>query len=137
MLRSRFNNMIQTLFKWSARSPAENLPALCSKLWLILVDLKLKRPCHCEEHPKRLVKGPSNGKDQDSASWDCNHLEEVWKIPLECCRQFMSACMLRHFSHVCLCATLWTVACQAPLSMGFSRQEQWSGLLCPYPTSSS
>ena len=30
-------------------------------------------------------------------------------------------------------ATLWTVAHQAPLSMGFSRQEYWSGLLCPPP----
>ena len=29
--------------------------------------------------------------------------------------------------------TLWTVACQAPLSMGFSRQEYWSGLPCPPP----
>ena len=29
------------------------------------------------------------------------------------------------------CATLWTVACQAPLSMGFSRQEYWSGLPLP------
>ena len=29
--------------------------------------------------------------------------------------------------------TLWTVAHQAPLSMGFFRQECWSGLLCPYP----
>jgi len=29
------------------------------------------------------------------------------------------------------CATLWTVACQAPLSMGLSRQEYWSGLPCP------
>ena len=27
----------------------------------------------------------------------------------------------------------WTVACQVPLSMGFSRQEYWSGLPCPYP----
>jgi len=27
----------------------------------------------------------------------------------------------------------WTAACQAPLSMGFSRQEYWSGLLCPPP----
>ena len=27
--------------------------------------------------------------------------------------------------------TLWTVAHQAPLSMGFSRQEYWSGLPCP------
>ena len=29
--------------------------------------------------------------------------------------------------------TLWTVACQAPLTMGFSRQEYWSGLPCPLP----
>ena len=29
--------------------------------------------------------------------------------------------------------TLWTVAHQAPLSMGFSRQEYWSGLPCPLP----
>ena len=28
---------------------------------------------------------------------------------------------------------LWTVACQALLSMGFSRQEYWSGLPCPPP----
>ena len=28
---------------------------------------------------------------------------------------------------------LWTVACQAPLSMGFSRQEYWSGLPFPSP----
>ena len=27
----------------------------------------------------------------------------------------------------------WTVACQAPLSMGFSRQEYWNGLPCPLP----
>ena len=30
-------------------------------------------------------------------------------------------------------ATLWTVVCQAPLSMGYSRQEYWSGLPCPPP----
>ena len=36
--------------------------------------------------------------------------------------------MLSRFSHVQLFATLWTVACQAPLSIGFSRQEYWSGL---------
>ena len=46
--------------------------------------------------------------------------------------------------HVCVCmcvsclvvsdpVTLWTVACQAPLSMGFSRQEYWSGLPFPFP----
>ena len=45
----------------------------------------------------------------------------------------MRACMLSHFSHVQLCAPLWTVACQAPLSVGFSRQEYWSGLPCSLP----
>ena len=41
--------------------------------------------------------------------------------------------MLSHFSHVQLFVTPWTAAHQAPLSMGFSRQEYWSGLLCPPP----
>ena len=36
-------------------------------------------------------------------------------------------------SCVRLLATPWTIACQAPLCMGFSRQEYWSGLLCPPP----
>ena len=44
-----------------------------------------------------------------------------------------SGCVLSLFSHVQLFATPWTVACQAPLSMGFSRQEYWSGLPCPPP----
>ena len=43
------------------------------------------------------------------------------------------ACVLSHFSRVQLSVTLWTVACQAPLSMGFSWQEYWSGLPCPPP----
>jgi len=41
--------------------------------------------------------------------------------------------MLSHLSHVQLFATLWTVAHQAPLFMGFFRQEYWSGLPCPPP----
>ena len=41
--------------------------------------------------------------------------------------------MLSHFRHPCLCVTLWTVANQAPLSMGLSRQEYWNGLSCPSP----
>ena len=41
--------------------------------------------------------------------------------------------MLSRFSRVWLFSTLWTVACQAPLSMRFSRQEYWSGLPFPSP----
>ena len=45
----------------------------------------------------------------------------------------MHACMLSRFSHVQLFVTLWTVALQAPLSVGLSRQEYWSGWPCPPP----
>ena len=41
--------------------------------------------------------------------------------------------MLSHFSHVQFFETPWTVAHQAPLSMGFSMQEYWSGLPFPVP----
>ena len=43
----------------------------------------------------------------------------------ECCEFFVLSCAQ-------LFATLWTVDCQAPLSIEFSRQEYWSGL--PFPT---
>ena len=40
---------------------------------------------------------------------------------------------VKSLSHVQLFATPWTLAYQAPLSMGFSRQEYWSGLPFPSP----
>ena len=40
---------------------------------------------------------------------------------------------MKLLSHVRLFATLWTIAHEAPLSMGFSRQEYWSGLPFPSP----
>ena len=54
-----------------------------------------------------------------SVSWelDTQFSERAWQG---------CACMLSHFSRVQLFATLWTVACQAPLSMGFSWQEYWN-----------
>ena len=41
--------------------------------------------------------------------------------------------LLSHFNRVRFCATPWTAAYQASLSMGFSRQEYWSGLPLPSP----
>ena len=41
--------------------------------------------------------------------------------------------LLSPFSPVQLCVTPWTAAYQAPPSMGFSRQEYWSGLPLPSP----
>ena len=46
---------------------------------------------------------------------------------------YKDVCMLSRFSCVQLFSTLWTVARQAPLSVGFSRQKCWSGLPCPPP----
>ena len=45
----------------------------------------------------------------------------------------LSVCVCCRFSLVWFFVTLWTVAHQTPLSMGFSRQEYWSGLPCPPP----
>ena len=50
-----------------------------------------------------------------------------------CLFLYLCACVLSHFSCVRLSATLWTMAFQAPLSLGFSRQERWSGLPFPSP----
>ena len=61
----------------------------------------------------------------------------IWKSSKCSVNSYLSECMHAHmlirFSLVWLRATLLTVACQAPLSMGFSRQEYWSGLPCPPP----
>ena len=45
----------------------------------------------------------------------------------------MCACVLSCSNHVEPFVTLWTTACHVPLSMGFSRQEYWTGLPCPPP----
>ena len=50
-------------------------------------------------------------------------------LELTCSKETVFSC----FSHVQLFVTLWTLALQAPLSMGFSGQEYWSGLPCPSP----
>ena len=47
--------------------------------------------------------------------------------------QNIACVQLSCFSHVRLCSIPCTVAHQAPLSKGFSKQEYWSGLSCPPP----
>ena len=54
-------------------------------------------------------------------------------LQIEVSHDFLHACVLSHFSHVRLFANPWNVARQAPLSMGFSRQEYWRGSPCPPP----
>ena len=63
-------------------------------------------------------------------------LEFIFSISLISLGLGVSACVyaqLHSHVRVQLFLTLCTVACQTPLSMGFSRQEYWSGLPCPPP----
>ena len=71
-------------------------------------------------------------------------------VDLQCCASFRCMALWFSFMYVCVCihtyiyiyiyilshvqhfAALWTVACQAPLSIGFPRWEYWSGL--PFPS---
>ena len=57
------------------------------------------------------------------------------KFPLVICFTYNNVyvCVCQSLSCVRLFATPWTVACQAPLSMGFFREEYWSGLPFPSP----
>ena len=59
--------------------------------------------------------------------WEFTICQELYWMP------HTYVCILSHFRCVWLFAAPWTVACQAPLSMGFSRQEYCSGLPCPPP----
>ena len=80
-----------------------------------------------------VIKGSTNntcwrGHGGEGTVWHCwwewKLLQPLWRTV---------CAMLSQFSHVWLCATPWTAAFQAPLSMGFSRQEYWSGLPFPLP----
>ena len=59
--------------------------------------------------------------------------ELYYQIHIYDCYDLLHACMLSHSSHIWLFVNLWTVAFQAPLSMGYFRHEYWSGLPCPPP----
>ena len=69
---------------------------------------------------------------------------QKWDLPVKCSLEILKTptssgyvclhtSMLSCLSCIRLSATVWAVGGQAPLSMGFSRQEYWSGLLCPPP----
>ena len=66
-----------------------------------------------------------------TADGDCSH--EIKRCLLLGRKAMTNLLLLSHFSRVRLCATPQTAAYQAPPSLGFSRQEHWSGLPFPSP----
>ena len=65
--------------------------------------------------------------------WTFNYKETFFKTTCVCVCVCVCVSVCIHSSRVGLFATPWTVALQTPLSMGFPRQEYWSGLLVPTP----
>ena len=86
---------------------------------------------HCEWNTTlELMFYPSHGGQTCVCGRDnARGIKDGLCIPLK----QLHACLLSRFSRVWLFVTQWTVACQAPLSMGFFRQEHWSGLPHPSP----
>ena len=92
---------------------------------LILVPQPRIKPAPHPLHWKHGVLTPElPGKSQEAHILE--GLIQHWKPPLSCAPA-------QSFSRVWLFVTPWTVACQAPLSMAFHRQEYWSGLPFPPP----
>ena len=58
-------------------------------------------------------------------------MSSIHSLPCSFPKMIMYACVLSHFNRVQLFAIPGIAPCQAPLCMGFSRQEYWSGLPCP------
>ena len=89
------------------------------------------------QHPRLSCSGRADTAGQQAEALLITVLECLMEAGLLCKMQApdrenlgswnVSACMLSCFSCVQLFATLWTVAHQSPLPMGFSRQEHWSG----------
>ena len=74
-------------------------------------------------------------KDNEPLGLCTQYTQEVqcFRMHLDKYQVILRVPVLSRFSHVQLFVTLWTVAHQDPLSMGFPRQEYWNGL--PFPSS--
>ena len=71
---------------------------------------------------------------QGLKEWDVTEQLSTRSHPsFHCVSQTLLLLLLCHFSRVRVCVTPWTAAHQAPQSLGFSRQEHWSGLSFPSP----
>ena len=73
----------------------------------------------------RFLIHPPHSGNVISLKCKCEYVKPLFKT--------LCVCMRSHFIHVRICVTLWTVARQPPLSVGFSRQDCQNGLPCSPP----
>ena len=84
----------------------------------------------CQPHPRHTVpRAPPHSTSAEARLMG----PTISSSPCPIADTICLCCMLSCFSHVWLCMILWTIVCQVPLSVGFSRQENWRGLPCPPP----
>ena len=107
------------LYRWGNQLLTIQLQGLLKRYWL--VSYKTQHPGNQEMNGQWAVIRKPNFLIYSIRSSDLIHSWE--EFPL-------LACVPIHFSNAWLFTTLWTVAHQALLSVGFSRHEYWSGLPC-------
>ena len=106
---------------WSFSFQGSSLPGVIRAYW--------RRPGLAKQS-RKFVHRSRNGDGRDHAlktsspSW--RKLEAFWKVRGVCAECWAASALSDS-------ATLWSTARQAPVSMGFSRQEHWSGWPCPPP----
>ena len=105
----------------------------CVWMWNFFNPLIEKRPGQKFQAFYNWIIHPVKGKKDELFSKISLKFEKMNQDQFIFSFDFMHACVLSCFSHIQLFVILWTVACQGPLSMGFSRQEYWSGLPSPPP----
>ena len=104
-----------------------------NKMWKILQDMGI--PDHFTYLPINLYAG----QQADMEQWTGSKLGKEYIKTVYCHTAYLTymllllLLLLSHFSRVRLCETSQTAAHQAPPSLGFSRQEHWSGLPFPSP----
>ena len=130
----QFHPPHQNWFKWilfngwvishCVYAPQLSYPFVCWWASRLLPCPGYEKQC-CDEHWGARVSFISGFLGVYAQEWDC---WAIWQLYFQFFKDHA-----KWFSHVWLSVTPWTVAHQAPLSMGFSRQEDCSGLPCPPP----
>ena len=102
--------------------------------WTVVLEKTLESPLDCKEiqpaHPRGDQSWVFIGRTDVEAETPILWPPDAKETKEERNRERKK---VKSLSHVWLFATLWTVAYQSPPSMGFSRQEYWSGLPFPSP----
>ena len=135
LLLSRFNVVWLCVTPWTTAHQAP--PSLGFSRQEHWSGLPFPSPMHKSKKWKwnRSVMSNRWAQLSDSLSilWHCLSLRLEWKLTFSSDKSEKWKVKVKLLSRVRLLETPWTVALQAPLSMGFSRQEYWSVLSLPSP----